>query len=88
MMDEFWQLTDHEIAAGLRLAGSAEERIRAMQEHHPQVRFTWDRRLLRMAQLLEACGWDRTLMMLRHADEIQALGKIEDANWQRRIVGS
>ncbi len=67
----FWNLTDDEIQHGLDVMHDT-----SLQNYDdPMIAFAFDSHLQELAFMLIWCNFDRTLMKLKYANEIDALSK-------------
>jgi hypothetical protein len=76
---DFWALTDDEIRHGLALMLDRE--LAGSNPVDSLMMFLYDRDLQQMAHWLAECGWDRTLMRLRYADELEEIQQRKQALW-------
>ena len=73
----FWNLTNEEIQQGMKIMH--DNKIREQKPPLPMQMFAYDRDLQRMADMLADCGFDRTLMKLTYADELETMRKTRTA---------
>ena len=67
----FWALTDDEIKRGLDVMHDTS----LQNSDEPMIPFAFDSHLQELAFMMIWCNFDRTLMKLKYANEIEALSK-------------